>query len=74
MFLKGDSLVDSSFINVKLADELYLYMAPKLVGNGASLFIDETRNFIAESESLCLVDVKKIGGDIRIHAEFLKED
>lgn len=74
MYLKGDSLVDSSFINVKLADELYLYMVLKLVGNGASLFMDETRNFIAESESLCLVDVKKIGGDIRIHAEFLKED
>ena len=74
LFLKGDSLIDSSFINAKLADELYLYMAPKLVGNGVSLFMDETRNFIAESESLRLVDVKKIGGNIRIHAEFLKED
>ena len=74
LFVEGGSRVHSSFIKSKLADELYLYMAPKLVGNGASLFMDETRNTIGESESLSLVDVKKIGEDIRIHAVFLKED
>lgn len=74
LFVEGGSRIHSSFINEKLADELYLYMAPKLVGNGASLLMDETRNFIGESEPLSFIDVKKIGRDIRIHAEFLKGD
>lgn len=74
LFLEDSSRVDSSFINATLADELYLYRVPKLVGNGASLFMDKTRNFIAESELLRLIGLSKIGRDKRIHAEFLKED
>ena len=64
LFVEGGSRVHSSFINAGLADELYLYMAPKLIGNGASLFMDETRNFMAESESL-RSRCAEIGEDIR---------
>ncbi len=74
LFVEGGSQVHSSFINEGLADELYLYMAPKLIGNGASLFMDETRNLMAEGESLRFLDVRQIGDDIRLHAKFLKED
>ena len=73
LFVEGGSQVHSSFINAGLADELYLYMAPKLIGNGSSLFMDETRDLMMESESLRIVDVRKVGEDIRLHAEFIKE-
>ena len=74
LFVEGGSRVHSSFINEGLADELYLYMAPKLIGNGASLFMDDTRNLIADGESLRFLDVRQIGDDIRLHARFVKED
>ncbi len=74
LFVEGGSRVHSSFINEGLADELYLYMAPKLIGNGASLFMDDTRNLMAEGESLRFLDMRQIGDDIRLHARFLKED
>ncbi|MBE1554278.1 bifunctional diaminohydroxyphosphoribosylaminopyrimidine deaminase/5-amino-6-(5-phosphoribosylamino)uracil reductase RibD [Sporosarcina limicola] len=74
LFVEGGSRVHSSFINAGLADELYLYMAPKLIGNGSSLFIDEKRNLMADSESLRLLDVRQIGEDVRLHARFLKEE
>jgi diaminohydroxyphosphoribosylaminopyrimidine deaminase/5-amino-6-(5-phosphoribosylamino)uracil reductase len=74
LFVEGGSRVHSSFIDAGLADELYLYMAPKLNGNGPSLFMNVTRNIIAESESLRLLDMKKVGEDVRLHAHFLKEE
>ncbi|MFJ7934700.1 bifunctional diaminohydroxyphosphoribosylaminopyrimidine deaminase/5-amino-6-(5-phosphoribosylamino)uracil reductase RibD [Sporosarcina sp. NPDC096371] len=74
LFVEGGSQIHSSFINAGLADELYMYMAPKLIGNGTSLFMDETRNLMADSESLRFLDVRQIGDDIRLHAKFHKED
>ncbi|AOV07133.1 bifunctional diaminohydroxyphosphoribosylaminopyrimidine deaminase/5-amino-6-(5-phosphoribosylamino)uracil reductase RibD [Sporosarcina ureilytica] len=73
LFVEGGSRIHSSFMNAQLADELYLYVAPKLIGNGPTIFMDETRSFMAESEGLSFLDVKKIGDDIRIHAQFQKE-
>lgn len=70
LLVEGGSQVHSSFIHSSLANELYLYMAPKLVGNGPSLFMDQSRTTIAESEPLRIVDVKQIGEDIRLHALF----
>jgi diaminohydroxyphosphoribosylaminopyrimidine deaminase / 5-amino-6-(5-phosphoribosylamino)uracil reductase len=58
LFIEGGSKVHSSINNSGLTDELYLYMAPKLIGNGASLFMDGTRNLIAEGESLRFLDVR----------------
>lgn len=59
---------------MKVSDELYLYMAPKLIDNGSSLFVNDTWNLMAESESLRFLDVRQIGDDFSFHARFLKED
>jgi len=59
---------------MKVSDELYLYMAPKLIDNGSSLFVNDTWNLMAEGESLRFLDVRQIGDDISFHARFLKED
>jgi len=74
LFVESGSKVHSSFINEGLADELYLYMAPKLIDNGSSLFMNDTWNLMAEGESLHFLDVRQIGDDISLHARFLKED
>ncbi|HEX5564211.1 MAG TPA: bifunctional diaminohydroxyphosphoribosylaminopyrimidine deaminase/5-amino-6-(5-phosphoribosylamino)uracil reductase RibD [Sporosarcina sp.] len=70
LLVEGGSQVHSSFIQSRLANELYLYMAPKLVGNGPSLFMDQSRSSIAESEPLRILDVRRFGEDIRLHALF----
>ncbi|MDN4607603.1 bifunctional diaminohydroxyphosphoribosylaminopyrimidine deaminase/5-amino-6-(5-phosphoribosylamino)uracil reductase RibD [Sporosarcina highlanderae] len=70
LLVEGGSKVHSSFIQARLANELYLYMAPKLIGNGPSLFMNENRSTISESETLRIIDVKQIGEDIRLHALF----
>ncbi|QTD42043.1 bifunctional diaminohydroxyphosphoribosylaminopyrimidine deaminase/5-amino-6-(5-phosphoribosylamino)uracil reductase RibD [Sporosarcina sp. Te-1] len=73
VLVEGGSQVHSSFIDRELAQELYLYMAPKLVGNGPSLFENKGRSYISESELLQILSVKQIGHDIRLHASFSKE-
>lgn len=73
LFVEGGSRIHTSFIEAQLADELYLYVAPKLLGNGASLFMDESKKLMKESEKLTYVNVEMIGGDIKIHALFHKE-
>lgn len=70
LLVEGGSQVHSSFIQSRLANELYLYMAPKLIGNGPSLFMDESRSTISESEMLQIIDVKQVGDDIRLHMLF----
>lgn len=74
LFVEGGSRIHTSFIDEQLADELYLYVTPKLIGNGASLFMDDSRNFIKDSETLTFLNVEKIGDDIKIHAKFQKGD
>ncbi|MCG3088778.1 bifunctional diaminohydroxyphosphoribosylaminopyrimidine deaminase/5-amino-6-(5-phosphoribosylamino)uracil reductase RibD [Sporosarcina cyprini] len=73
VLVEGGSHVHSSFIDQGLADEFYLYMAPKFIGNGPSLFENNGRTSITESELLQILSVKQIGPDIRLHALFSKE-
>lgn len=74
LFVEGGSRIHTSFIHEQLADELYLYIAPKLIGNGVSLLMDESRKLIKDSEEVTFLSVDKIGDDLRIHAKFQKED
>lgn len=73
LLVEGGSHVHSSFIDQGLADELYLYMAPKFIGNGPSLFENNGRTSISESEIVQILSAKQIGTDIRLHALFSKE-
>lgn len=73
LLVEGGSMIHSSFIDEKLADELYLYLAPKLIGNGKSYFNSEKRNWMAESDNLHILDMRRIGQDFRLHAQFQKE-
>ncbi|MEZ7173128.1 bifunctional diaminohydroxyphosphoribosylaminopyrimidine deaminase/5-amino-6-(5-phosphoribosylamino)uracil reductase RibD [Sporosarcina sp. OR05] len=72
LLVEGGSQVHSSFITAGLADELYLYVAPKLIGNGPSLFMDHGCTRIAEGKMLDILDMKTLHEDVRIHALFNK--
>lgn len=74
LFVEGGSRIHTSFIHEQLANELYLYIAPKLIGNGVSLLMDKSRKLIKDSEEVTFLSVDKIGDDLRIHAQFQKED
>lgn len=74
LFVEGGSRIHTSFIQEQLANELYVYIAPKLIGNGASLLMDESRAFMKDSAQLTFLSIEKMGDDIRIHAEFPRED
>ncbi|MCZ2259606.1 hypothetical protein KSU66_13965 [Sporosarcina sp. G11-34] len=74
LIVENGRCVQTSFINAKLADELYLFMAPQLIDKLTSLFMDETRHLMAESELLRFIDVHKIGEYIRLYVKFLKEE
>lgn len=73
LLVEGGSHVHSSFIEQQLANELYVYIAPKLIGNGPTLFENDSRPLIAQSEKLHILNTKQIGEDIRLHAVFAKE-
>ncbi|KAB2333006.1 bifunctional diaminohydroxyphosphoribosylaminopyrimidine deaminase/5-amino-6-(5-phosphoribosylamino)uracil reductase RibD [Bacillus mesophilum] len=74
LLVEGGSRVHSSFIDENLADELYLYLAPKLIGNGTSFFSSEKRNWMKDSENLYILDMQTFGLDLRLHAQFQKEE
>lgn len=74
LFVEGGARVHSSFIDEGLADQLYLYIAPKLIGNGSSFFMNETRAVMSENVPLTFADVTMFGSDIRLQALFKKED
>ena len=60
-----------SFITAGLADELVLYVAPKLMGDAARglLHLPEIEN-MAESIQVVIRDLRLVGDDMRIIAGF----
>lgn len=73
----NDVLVESgatlagAFIEQDLADELILYQAPKLMGgDGKSLMTMPNITKLSQSKSLSITDIRMVGADIRITAQF----
>ncbi|AQQ55008.1 riboflavin biosynthesis protein RibD [Planococcus lenghuensis] len=74
LLVEGGPAVHSSFIEQGLVQELYLYQAPKLIGNGPSVFTSNRRADMADSLKLEITDVDQLGSDIRIRAIFKEAD
>jgi diaminohydroxyphosphoribosylaminopyrimidine deaminase/5-amino-6-(5-phosphoribosylamino)uracil reductase len=75
----NDILVESgahlagAFIEQNLADELILYQAPRLIGgDGKNLIEMPNISKLAQTKSLLITDVRKVGRDIRITATLEK--
>jgi diaminohydroxyphosphoribosylaminopyrimidine deaminase/5-amino-6-(5-phosphoribosylamino)uracil reductase len=75
VMVEGGAATLGAFVKLGLADELYLYQAPKLEGSGKGLPIfqtaDESR--LKAWPQLELLGTQVIGGDLRVHARFVKD-
>lgn len=67
ILVEGGSKIHSSFIRSGLVDEIYHYIAPKLIGGGKS--VDDGVGILNLSDSLNfnIMSTKNLDGDILIH-------
>ena len=68
IWLEGGPTLAAAFIEAGLVDEVYAYLAPALLGSGASAVGDLGVTTISDIRRLVLEDVTVIGTDVRIRA------
>jgi diaminohydroxyphosphoribosylaminopyrimidine deaminase/5-amino-6-(5-phosphoribosylamino)uracil reductase len=66
LFLEGGPTVAAAFLRAGLVDEVVAYVAPKLLGGGLNAVGDLHVDSIAESLDLTLLDVTRLGDDVRL--------
>lgn len=66
VLVEGGPQVLASFLREGLADEICVYVAPKLLGAAGTASIGESMAGLAESVELTDVDIKAFGGDVRL--------
>ncbi|MDD6318227.1 MAG: bifunctional diaminohydroxyphosphoribosylaminopyrimidine deaminase/5-amino-6-(5-phosphoribosylamino)uracil reductase RibD [Succinatimonas hippei] len=68
VLVEAGGTLTGSFISADLADEVYAFVAPVLLGTQSqSAFVLSAPQTLSESARLCLHSVKKIGDDVRLH-------
>lgn len=75
VMVEGGAATLGAFLKLELADELYLYLAPKLEGSGKGLPVFDAPNELRLRDwpRLRLQSSQIIGGDIRLHGLFERE-
>jgi diaminohydroxyphosphoribosylaminopyrimidine deaminase/5-amino-6-(5-phosphoribosylamino)uracil reductase len=66
LFLEGGPTVAAAFLRAGLVDEVVAYVAPKLLGGGPNVVGDLAVGSIADSLDLMLLDVTRLGDDVRL--------
>lgn len=66
LLVEGGQEVITSFLKEKLADEICIYIAPRVLGGSGSVDISQPMAGLAEAVGLYYVDVKRFGDDVRI--------
>jgi diaminohydroxyphosphoribosylaminopyrimidine deaminase/5-amino-6-(5-phosphoribosylamino)uracil reductase len=66
LLVEGGPTVITSFLKQSLADEICVYIAPKILGSQGIANITELMAELSETVGLHYVDLKRFGGDIRI--------
>jgi diaminohydroxyphosphoribosylaminopyrimidine deaminase/5-amino-6-(5-phosphoribosylamino)uracil reductase len=66
LFLEGGPTVAAAFLRAGLVDEVVAYVAPKLLGGGVNVVGDLHVDSIAGSLELTLLDVTRVGDDVRL--------
>jgi len=66
LLVEGGPKVITSFLKEQLADEICVYITPKILGREGAANIVEPMNEVAKSISLHYVDIKNFGSDVRI--------
>jgi diaminohydroxyphosphoribosylaminopyrimidine deaminase / 5-amino-6-(5-phosphoribosylamino)uracil reductase len=68
VLLEGGPTLAGAFLEAGLIDEVVAYIAPKLLGAGPSVLEDAGINTISEVASLEVVDIVRLGDDVKITA------
>ena len=66
LLVEGGPTVITSFLKQGLADEICVYIAPKILGSQGNVNITEPMAELSEAVGLHYVDTKRFGDDIRI--------
>jgi len=66
LLVEGGPTVIASFLKEGLADEVCVYIAPKILGRSGSVNISEPMAELTESLALHYIDAKRLGDDVRI--------
>ena len=75
VLLETGAILSGAVLRAGIIDELVIYMAPKLMGDGArGLFHTPGLDNLADAVSLDIQDVRAIGQDWRITAKVLTEE
>ena len=66
VLVEAGSTLAGAFVSQKLVDELWVYMAPKLLGSNARPLLDLPFDTMAQQIPMSVSDVRVIGDDIRL--------
>ncbi len=72
VLLEGGPTLAAAFVRAGLVDAVRWYVAPALLGAGASALADAGMSTISEALRLTVTDVALIGADVRIDARVLR--
>lgn len=68
VFVEGGAQIESAMIQLGLADEYLIYLAPKLIGGPATAIRDIQVASMDQAVNLEFIETKKLGADILIRA------
>jgi diaminohydroxyphosphoribosylaminopyrimidine deaminase/5-amino-6-(5-phosphoribosylamino)uracil reductase len=67
LLVEGGAKVIISFLKERLADEICVYIAPKILGAQGNASISKSMAELTEAVGLHYVDIKRFGDDVRIN-------
>ncbi len=70
VLVEGGAHTVVSFIKRSLADKLYLFVAPKVLGGGLEAFHFDHPNLLHNPKKLIMAGVSLVGGDVLLEAKF----
>jgi len=73
VLLEGGPTLAAAFVRAGLVDAVRWYAAPALLGAGRSALDDAGMESVAQALRLDVVDVARVGGDVRIDARVRRE-
>jgi diaminohydroxyphosphoribosylaminopyrimidine deaminase/5-amino-6-(5-phosphoribosylamino)uracil reductase len=66
ILVEGGSKIYSSFLKQKLFDDIFLFVSPKILGNGLKIFSELKSNKLSDAPKLNIRRTQKIGDDLLI--------
>lgn len=66
LLVEGGPTVIASFLKERLADEIVVYITPKILGAQGGVAITESMAELTEAVDLHYVDIKRFGDDVRL--------